>query len=130
MRIVRKDIPTIANAVWLGPWSMIVIGRYFDRLSPLEQAATLAHERGHLAKGHTRARIVWLAKCRWLHSSFATFTRAQEFEADDYAVARGHAAGLIKLLARAYEVDPSPHYPSPQERIARIRQRSKPCLTP
>lgn len=124
------DIPTIANAVQIGPWSAIVLGRYFGHLSPLEQAATMAHEMGHLHHHHTRQRVVWLLKCRWLRESFATLTRAQEFEADDYAVARGHAPGLLKILARYYEVDPGPFYPTPQERIARIRERSTPCPTP
>lgn len=82
------------------PWGTIQFGADFDRLSPIEQAAVVAHERGHIAHRHARARARWVLTLRALRDweGFKAMCLEQEFEADRYAVARGHRVGLAVLL--------------------------------
>lgn len=120
MRVIRTDRKFIAHAL---PWGSVVVGRYYARFTPREQAAILMHEKAHIVLGHHRQRLKWALQLRWLwDANFVTLVREHEFEADAWAARHGHAAGVLAYLGRFYEIEPDPLHPSPRERIKRIRQ--------
>lgn len=84
------------------PWGTIILGKDFYRLTPTEQDAVLAHERGHIAHRHAWKRIWWFVTLRAFFKTQEFFDecRKHEKEADRYAVERGHRAGLVSVLFR------------------------------
>ena len=104
------------------PWGSIQFGEAFDRLTPHEQAAVLAHERGHIAHRHALKRLMWVLTLRAVFqpSNFFEMCEKQELEADRYAVVRGHRAGLISFLFRSNLHVKSAGYPTHQQRIEAI----------
>ena len=121
MRVISLKIDTYAFSVQFGPLSAIVTGRYFDKHPPYERMAMLAHERGHIHYRHTSKRLWWLLY-RWLDTrSWMEDVRAQEMEADAFAVREGHAQGLIEFLDRFVgKSHNSPLHPTPEDRILAI----------
>jgi hypothetical protein len=109
----------IANST---PWGTIRLGDDFYRLSDLEQRAVIAHEEGHIHHRHALKRIKWILTFRAFRrpDEYFAMCEAQELEADRYAVARGHAAGLISFLFRANLHVKSDGYPTHKQRIEAI----------
>lgn len=104
------------------PWGSIQFGDGFDNLTPQEQAAVVAHERGHIEYRHAWKRLLWLISLRAVFqpSNFFEMCEKQELEADRYAVARGHRAGLISFLFRSNLHVKSAGYPTHKQRIEAI----------
>ena len=107
------------------PWNTIQKGSLFHTLSPREQEAVLAHERGHITHRHAWERLVWIVTLRALRKPEAFFAmcEAQEFEADRYAVQCGHGPGLVSFLGRGKLHAKSIGYPTARERLEAIRVR-------
>jgi Zn-dependent protease with chaperone function len=103
------------------PWGTIRTGALFEKLTPREQAAVQAHERGHIVHKHVLKRMLWLFSgyAVFHQEKYYAMCRAQEFEADSYAVKTGHAAGLAMVLTRIAGAKTNTH-PSKQERLARL----------
>ena len=99
-------------------WGTIHLGDDFYRLTELEQKAIIAHEEGHIAFGHARERLWRILSFQW--KGFYERCEEQEFEADWYAVERGHAAGLISFLLRSPLHVKSAGYPTHKQRIEAI----------
>lgn len=101
------------------PWGTIQTGPCFAKLTPIEQEAVLEHERGHIAHRHALKRLMWLFTLRAVFNfnGFLALCERQEFEADRYAAARGHAAGLRLYFSRRLHAGKSPGYPSARERL-------------
>ena len=99
-------------------WGSIQFGEAFDNLTPAEQAAVIAHERGHIAHRHALKRLWWMVSFQW--KGFFERCEKQEMEADWYAVVRGHRAGLISFLFRSNPHVKSAGYPTHQQRIEAI----------
>ena len=104
------------------PWGSIQFGAQFDNLTPAEQAAIVAHERGHIAHRHALKRLLWLVTLRAVFQSdkFFAMCEKQELEADWYAVVRGHRYGLVSFLLRSNLHVKSAGYPTHQQRIEAI----------
>ena len=100
------------------PWGTIQLGDDFYRLSELEQRAVIAHEQGHIYHRHALRRLWWLVSFQW--DGFFERCEAQELEADRYAAARGHAAGLISFLFRQSLHVKSDGYPTVKQRLEAI----------
>jgi Zn-dependent protease with chaperone function len=105
------------------PWGTIQIGPAFQHLTPLEQEAVLAHERGHVAHRHALKRLWWIVSLRAVFNfdGFLALCEQQEFEADRYAAELGHRAGLAAFLASRIWEPKSAGYPSARERLEAIR---------
>jgi Zn-dependent protease with chaperone function len=103
------------------PWGTIRTGSLFEKLTPREQLAVKAHERGHIVHKHAWKRMLWVFSFYALfhREKYFAMCRAQEFEADRYAVKTGHAAGLAMALGRIASVKTDTH-PSRKERLARL----------
>lgn len=102
MKLVLVSDNSIARAVSFGPFSRVLIGTRFERLSDKQQAAVLAHEEGHIAMRHTEGRLLFaIFPAFWF--LFPTLCRQQEFQADRYAAERGHAKALLQLLENDYD---------------------------
>lgn len=100
----------------------IVTGDLFKILPKDEQEAVIAHELGHIAYKHMRIRWRWFFTLRWLHwSSFLVLMREQELQADEFAAKGDHGRALIRFLQRL-PVEAHPFYPTPRERILRLRR--------
>ncbi len=116
----------IAFARGFWPLKRIEVGRGWFRLRPGEQDAALAHEAGHCFCRHLEKRLLLAPLC-WL-PAVQRWARAQELEADGFAVREGYASALLRLLAS----HPSPGnalMPSGQERatnILRLLQERQP----
>jgi Zn-dependent protease with chaperone function len=65
------------------------------RLTQEQQAAVIAHERGHIARGHIFINMVRAFIFLRLPLHMAIL---QELQADDYAAARGHGPALASAL--------------------------------
>ncbi len=77
---------------------VVVIGPYLEiLLSPAELVAIVAHERGHIAHRHNFRNLA--RAFVFLRTGPARKLR-QEYEADDYAAARGHGPALASALRR------------------------------
>lgn len=113
--VLRTKISTVAMTVG----TVVVTGTYFERLSPEEKAAVIAHEKGHVFHCHASRRIWWLISCQWSDLGFRC--REQEFQSDIYAAELGHYAGLMTFLARI-RVNSSPLHPSSDDRMANLRK--------
>lgn len=74
------------------------------RLTAEQQAAFVAHERGHMAHGHALKNL--LRACLFLRRP-THMAMLQEIQADDYAAARGHgpalASGLRAIGTEAFD---------------------------
>jgi Zn-dependent protease with chaperone function len=103
------------------PWGTIRTGALFHKLLPREQQAVLAHERGHIVHKHAWRRMLWIFSGYALfhREKYFAMCRAQEFEADRYAVKTGHAVGMALALARLSSAKTDTH-PSREERLARL----------
>lgn len=103
-------------------WGTIQLGEDFYRLTPREQEAVLAHEQGHIVYRHARKRLWWVLTLRVFMKpkAYWAMCETQELEADRYAVALGHAAGLITFLWRRGLHVKSTGYPTPKKRIEAI----------
>ena len=99
-------------------WGTVQLGDAFYRLTELEQRAIVAHEWGHIHHRHAWKRLARIVTFRW--KGFFEMCEAQELEADRYAVARGHAAGLISFLFRSNLHVKSAGYPAHKQRIEAI----------
>ena len=113
--ILRTKLNTVAMTV--GP--AVVVGRYFDNLTLPEQAAVIAHERGHVFHCHASRRIWWLLSGQWADLAFRC--REQEFECDIYAAELGHYAGLCAFLSLV-RVNGSTLHPSSDDRLGNLRK--------
>lgn len=102
------------------PWGTIRTGSLFTRLSPDEQAAVLAHERGHIAHGHALTRLRWVLTFKAFRHPERYFAMCakQELEADRWALLEGHGQALARLIARFK--DGGRGYPTKRERLARL----------
>lgn len=111
--VIHTDMGTHAMSV--GPF--IVTGRYFKLLREAQAHAVISHEMGHITHRHALRRIWWLLSFQW--EDMAERCKRQEFEADLFAVSRGHGRGLLDFL---HGVQPhfSPLHPTQKERIAAI----------
>ena len=103
-------------AVSVGP--LIVTGRYFPLLLPVERDALVAHEMGHIEYRHLSQRLWRIVTGKWM--GLSDLCHAQEFEADRYATIAGHGAGLIQFLRRLNPTHKTPLEPTPDERIKNI----------
>jgi Zn-dependent protease with chaperone function len=101
------------------PWGTIQTGDLFDLLPAFEQRAIIAHEEGHVVHRHALKRLAWVVTLRAIFSprKFLSMCEAQEFEADRYAVALGHRAGLISFLFRRKSHAQAPGYPEVSARL-------------
>jgi len=104
------------------PWGTIRTGSLFKKLTPREQLAVWAHERGHIVHKHAWKRMLWVftGYALFHREKYFAMCRAQEFEADSYAVKTGHLVGMILALSRIASVKTDTH-PSREERLARLR---------
>jgi hypothetical protein len=104
-------------------WGTIQTGKEFCRLSPIEQQAVMAHEEGHLVFRHAWIRLGWFVTLRafFKQDEFFEMCARQEAEADWYAVACGHAPGLISFLLRLQPDVKSDGYPTARQRLEAIR---------
>lgn len=102
------------------PWGTIQVGLLFAKLSPAEQEAVLAHERGHIAFGHAWTRLRWLLTLRAIRcpAQYFDLCARQEIEADRWALLEGHGAALARVIARTKSGGLG--YPSKAERLARL----------
>jgi Zn-dependent protease with chaperone function len=98
---------------------VVVTGRWFPRFTQEEQEAIIAHEDGHVHHKHAMMRLWWLVTFRWKHLFYRC--RLQEFEADAYAVIKGHKAGLTQFLVKAW-MEEGPLHPSSHDRLANIQR--------
>jgi Zn-dependent protease with chaperone function len=103
------------------PWGTIRTGSLFKELTPREQLAVWAHERGHIVHRHALKRMLWVftGYALFHQKKYFAMCRGQEFEADRYAVRGGHAIGLAMALGRIASVKTDTH-PSREERLARL----------
>jgi Zn-dependent protease with chaperone function len=108
-----------AETVGFAFWKTIRTGKAFESLSPEEAHAVIAHEEGHIVHWHIEKRILRLLIAVFRPQRFYDLCAAQEFEADDYAKARGYGPALAAFLARLPDA-PQDGYPTTQERIARL----------
>jgi len=113
--IVATKLNVLAMAV--GP--MIVTGIDFPKLTPSQQAAVIAHERGHIIHKHGWKRIWWLVSFQW--RDLAHRCQIQELEADRHATVLGHGYSLIHFL-HSIHTHESPLHPTPRERIRSIEK--------
>lgn len=104
----RIDQPC-TNGIWI-----YMPDRLLWQLPSDEWAAVYMHEVGHRVRLHVLRNIARLAV--FIPRS-ETSLRQQEFEADDYAAARGHAAALARALRRLSE------HPDDLHRAARLEAR-------
>ena len=103
-------------------WGTIQLGEGFYKLTPREQEAVLAHERGHIAHRHIRKRLWWIVTLRAIRNpdAYWAMCEAQELEADRYAAEQGHAAGMVSFLFRLAWHVKSDGYPTVRRRIEAI----------
>jgi hypothetical protein len=103
-------------------WGTIQLGDAFYRLTELEQRAIIAHEEGHIFYRHAWTRLKWILTLRAFrhYDRFLLLCAWQEFEADRYAVERGHGPGLISFLFRGNLHVKSAGYPTHKQRIEAI----------
>lgn len=101
------------------PWHTVQTGELFRGLSPMEQRAVIAHERGHLRHWHAEKRLIWVLTGRALFDwpGFLAMCERQELEADQHAVDRGHAAGLRVFLIRNGRAGRALGYPCLSKRL-------------
>jgi Peptidase family M48 len=102
------------------PWGTVQTGRLFEKLSPEEKEAVLAHERGHVAYGHALTRLKWILTFKAFRHPERYFAMCakQELEADRWALLEGHGLALARLIARFK--DGGLGYPTKRERLARL----------
>lgn len=156
VRVVGGTGPPTAFAVGLLPWfgAVFLSTSLVERLSPREVRAVVAHEAGHVRRGHTLGRVglpslyvlAWVTAATTLGApgfwlglvgsapvallSFR-FSRWTEFDADAYAVDRGHGSSLHRAL-RALADDGHlldgggvlSRHPALEARLDRIEARS------
>ena len=103
-------------------WGTVQLGEGFYKLTPHEQEAVLAHERGHIAHRHAWERLWWIVTLRAIRKpeAYWAMCEAQELEADRYAAAQGHAAGMVSFLFRLSWHVKSDGYPTVRRRIEAI----------
>lgn len=93
-----------ANGPFTNGFKIVVPEGIADRVTPEELEAMLSHERGHIAHRHA---IKNLFRSSLLIPRSRALYERQEFEADDYAVARGHgpalASAIRKLSSNAFD---------------------------
>ena len=92
--------PLIAGeraGVFTNGLQIVIPAAVADALTRDELAAVISHERGHQAHRHALKNLA--RSCCFISRSEA-LAHAQEFEADDYAAARGHGPALASALRR------------------------------
>ena len=114
--VVFTRLPLVACAVF----GVILIGRWWDRLSKQEQAAVLQHEIAHIRCGHVWERLWWLFSGQW--RGMANRCREQEFQADQLVALHGHGRGMIRALSRNKNAPQSTFSPSHADRIDRLNR--------
>ncbi|HDR9098882.1 TPA: M48 family metalloprotease [Burkholderia vietnamiensis] len=84
------------------PWHTVQTGDLMGHLTSSEQAAVIAHERGHLAHWHAEKRLMWFLTLAvfWNWHGFLRMCERQELEADRYAISCGHGRGLRMFLIK------------------------------
>ena len=116
--VQRAGDPVIACSTL---WGTVILGKDFYNLSPLEQEAVYAHEKGHIHHFHAWKRLWWMITLRAFFNTegFFNVCAVQELEADTYAAARGHTVGLVLFLHRNPSRE-TPGYPTSRERLKNI----------
>lgn len=106
---------------WSTPWGTVRTSTAFHLLPFAEQNSIIAHEYGHIAylDGLKRLFMVFSGWAYFHPQQYFAKCEAQEFAADDFAAATGHAPGLIRFLERCPNVKID-GYPLPSERIKRL----------
>ncbi|KVE71443.1 M48 family metalloprotease [Burkholderia vietnamiensis] len=84
------------------PWHTVQTGDLMGHLTSSEQAAVIAHERGHQAHWHAEKRLMWFLTLAvfWNWHGFLKMCERQELEADRYAISCGHGRGLRMFLIK------------------------------
>jgi Zn-dependent protease with chaperone function len=101
------------------PWGTIRTGPQFQKLTPGEKAAVIAHETAHIRNHDSLKRIWWLVTLRYFFRPewVAQKCKDQEFAADQYVKDCGLAPWLAMFLARAKDDSGGPFHPSVMERV-------------
>lgn len=132
MKVVKTDGLFIARSVNLFVINFIETGVYFDHLDNAQKKAILAHEEGHIVHHHFWQRLWWLFTCDLFdlptsREKLMQKCREQEFEADDYADAKGYGIPLLTFLVNCRHDDEIEDgfnfHPTPQARINRLIRR-------
>lgn len=110
----QLDKAFIARTSYLG----IDIGNGYLKYPKYVREAIISHEKGHYTYRHN---IVVILACLFIPFCLKWVSHYCEFWADDYAVRKGHAQGLLKLLESEWEGDF--WYPSHESRRNRIINR-------
>jgi Zn-dependent protease with chaperone function len=88
----------------------------FYQLPNVQRDAVMCHEEGHRALRHLWVRLAYTFVS---DARYSALCHAQEFEADAYAKARGHASALANVLR--LDIRPATFkHPATKERIARL----------
>lgn len=113
--------PFYAETVGFAFWKTVRTGEHFHELPHEEAHAIMLHELGHIKHWHIEKRVWWLLTLRafFQPDKFLAMCEAQEFEADDYAAARGAGSALAAFLARLPDTKID-GYPEKQKRIERL----------
>ena len=102
--IASPYLITNANGPFTNGFKIVVPEGIAERVTPEEMEAMLCHERGHIDHRHAIKNL--FLSCLLIPRSRVLYER-QEFEADDYAAARGHgpalASAIRKLSSNAFD---------------------------
>ena len=115
MKVIWTDENIVAQAVSIGFWKRIYIGKKFHKLTLAQQGAVMAHESYHANNHHTEIRFLYFLFCPW---AMKPLCHSQEFEADKFAAECGHRDEMISCLSNSDKE--SYTHPSGKERIARL----------
>jgi len=110
----------ISDSRGLWRWKKIVVGPMFwINFDEREKQAILLHEAGHCKMFHLEKRILRLPLMLVRPSFVASYCRAQEFAADQFAAGCGYAQDLARALSKI-RAGGGPLHPDLPTRIARL----------
>ena len=117
--VVTTREPIIARSVSFFWYRRVYIGTKFARLPKGQQTAVILHERGHIEKHHTEARLLsvlfpFKPFIRWL-------CHRQEYAADRYVLEHGFGRELVDFLV-ANGARESFTHPSDYARACRLQK--------
>jgi Zn-dependent protease with chaperone function len=108
---MTKPSQQAAYTTGLFPPKIFIAEELASKLTERQQQALIAHELGHVARGHVWINL--LKVCVFWFPSKET-RRQQEFQADDFAFSRGYGLDLAEALAKLSK------HPFDVERVRRL----------
>lgn len=118
-----SDMIPFAGVLGFWKWSLVIVGRDFNRLNVFEQQAVIMHELGHRFFHHFWERMLWILNPVVLFQSeeFSRRLKRQEIEADNYAAERGYGRVLYALFEKL-DWEESFSHPDKQTRLDNLRK--------